>query len=173
MILSCNSCEKKFVVPDDAISATGRLVQCSSCGNKWKQLPIETKVEIKETTNILSETPKKIINIKKIKKKAGKKKSGPNLYSPEYLAKKHGIDIKKPSLVKKEKTSNSRHENIFFGFYNSLIFFTVLLIFLSRSLFFFQDVIIKNYPIAEFYLNYFFENINNVFEILKNLITSY
>ena len=41
MILSCNSCEKKFVVPpDSAIGVNGRLVQCSSCGNKWKQFPI-------------------------------------------------------------------------------------------------------------------------------------
>ena len=45
MILSCNSCEKKFVVPDNAISATGRLVQCSSCGNKWTQFPINQKIK--------------------------------------------------------------------------------------------------------------------------------
>ena len=40
MILSCNSCDKKFVVPDSAISASGRMVQCGSCGNKWKQFPL-------------------------------------------------------------------------------------------------------------------------------------
>ena len=40
MILSCNSCAKKFVVPDNAIGANGRLVQCSSCGNKWTQFPV-------------------------------------------------------------------------------------------------------------------------------------
>ena len=39
MILSCNSCGKKFVVPDSAITASGRMVQCGSCGNKWKQFP--------------------------------------------------------------------------------------------------------------------------------------
>ena len=43
MILSCNSCNKKFVVPDDAITEAGRLVQCSACGNKWKQFPIKIK----------------------------------------------------------------------------------------------------------------------------------
>ncbi len=47
MILSCNSCDKKFVVPDSAIGATGRLVQCSSCGNKWTQFPINEKVKAK------------------------------------------------------------------------------------------------------------------------------
>ena len=40
MILSCNSCKKKFVVPDQAITAAGRTVQCGSCGSKWKQFPI-------------------------------------------------------------------------------------------------------------------------------------
>ena len=44
MILTCNSCGKKFVVPDSAITASGRMVQCGSCGNKWKQFP-EGEVE--------------------------------------------------------------------------------------------------------------------------------
>ena len=39
MILTCSSCGKKFVVPDDAITKSGRMVQCGSCGNKWKQFP--------------------------------------------------------------------------------------------------------------------------------------
>ena len=39
MILTCNSCGKKFVVPDNAITVSGRTVQCGSCGNKWKQFP--------------------------------------------------------------------------------------------------------------------------------------
>ena len=50
MILSCNSCEKKFVVPDNAIGPSGRLVQCSSCGNKWKQFPIKNEVKKKIRT---------------------------------------------------------------------------------------------------------------------------
>ena len=43
MILSCSSCEKKFVVPDQAIGAAGRVVQCGSCGNKWKQFPLKNE----------------------------------------------------------------------------------------------------------------------------------
>ena len=43
MILTCNSCGKKFVVPESAITASGRMVQCGSCGNKWKQFPVEEK----------------------------------------------------------------------------------------------------------------------------------
>ena len=49
MILTCNSCSKKFVVPDSAITASGRMVQCGSCGNKWKQFP---EGEVKKTQPI-------------------------------------------------------------------------------------------------------------------------
>ena len=31
---------KKIYVPDNAITASGRMVQCGSCGNKWKQFPV-------------------------------------------------------------------------------------------------------------------------------------
>ena len=50
MILSCNSCGKKFVVPDNAITEAGRLVQCSACGNKWKQFPVEIAEKKKVTS---------------------------------------------------------------------------------------------------------------------------
>ena len=59
MILSCNSCEKKFVVPDNAIGVSGRLVQCSSCGNKWKQFPIKSDKNLKEITPKKESIPKK------------------------------------------------------------------------------------------------------------------
>ena len=49
MILTCNSCGKKFVVPDSAITASGRMVQCGSCGNKWKQFPLR---DLKKTQSI-------------------------------------------------------------------------------------------------------------------------
>ena len=43
MIIQCKSCEKSFSVPDSAITVSGRLVQCGSCGNKWTQFPIVEK----------------------------------------------------------------------------------------------------------------------------------
>ena len=51
MILNCNSCGKKFVVPDAAITATGTMVQCGTCGLKWKQFPVN---EIKNSKLITS-----------------------------------------------------------------------------------------------------------------------
>ena len=175
MILSCNSCGKKFVVPDNAINESGRMVQCGSCGNKWKQFPLEelakkkatqnpkpAKVQLQKTNKI-----KKAPKTNKIKGSATKKQREISLYSPEYLAKKHGIKInqpQQPKIVKQNKKAS-------FGFYNSLILFVFLIISLSRILYFAQDFIVSYFPISEYYLNYFFESIRNIFEIWKNLIS--
>ena len=177
MILTCNSCGKKFVVPDNAITASGRMVQCGSCGNKWRQLPTG-KIKVNQT---ISASPKTVTKAKKIKqtiqktkkiKKATIKKSREiSLYSPEYLAKKHGIKINDTQSEK--KISKQGKEKVSFGFYNSLIVFIFFIIALSRILYFSQGFIISSIPATEYYLNYFFESIRNIFEIWKNLITNY
>ena len=177
MILTCNSCNKKFVVPDSAITASGRMVQCGSCGNKWKQFPLG---EVKKTQSIAR--PKQVVSRprpiqqkiqkpKKVKKTAPKKTREISLYSPEYLAKKHGINIKDTQTVK--EISNKEKSKVSFGFYRSLLVFIVLLIFISRSLYFAQTFIVEVFPGLEFYLNYFFESMRNIFEIWKSLIANY
>ena len=168
MLISCNSCEKKFVVPDKAITSVGRLVQCGSCGNKWKQYPLKEEkipsIKIKKNIKIqkISET-----KIPKPRKKISKKKREIDLYSPEYLAKKHGIHLNETNdkPVVKNKAS--------FGFYSSLIILLVLAIALSRIIYFFQDFIILKLPFTKYYLGYFFESIRNLFEIWKSLISNY
>ena len=171
MILICNSCDKKFVIPDNAITDSGRTVQCGSCGNKWKQFPPTGTNTV--VTNFQSAKSKKIKETPlKTKKKKKKRSRDIDLYSPEYLAKKHGININDNNLQNREKSKGAK-DKVYFGFYNSLIIFIFILIFFSRSLYFSQDFIIKMFPITEFYLNYFFESIQNIFEIAKNLILSY
>ena len=177
MIITCNCGEKKFTLPDNSIPASGRLVQCGFCGLKWKQFPVDevTKPQsISRLQKVVSKpqtTQQKIQKPKKVKKITPKKTREINLYSPQYLAKKHGIKIKdtKPTVSKKSMTK----DKVSFGFYNSLLVFLVFIIFFSRSLYFAQSYIITLFPITEFYLSYFFENIRNIFEIFKNLITSY
>ena len=177
MILTCISCNKKLVVPDKAITASGRMVQCGSCGNKWRQYPnneIRKTQPVYKTQKIVSkpELKKKIIEKpQKIKKKIMKKSREISLYSPEYLAKKHGININdtQPSKTK----SKTKKEKVTFGFYNFLILFIFLLISISRILYFSQNMIISYIPSSEYYLNYFFESIRNIFEIWKNLVTNY
>jgi predicted Zn finger-like uncharacterized protein len=173
MILNCNSCGKKFVVPDNAITASGRVVQCGSCGNKWKQFPVNA---IKQTPSITSTKKiesksrpnhQKIQKTKKAKKSAARKSREIDLYSPEYLAKKHGIKLSD------DVKTTSFNNNISFGFYNYLLLFLVIIITLSRGLYFFQDFVVQKLPFTEFYIDYFFESIKNMFEIWKNLIFSY
>ena len=84
MIIQCGSCQKKFKVPDSAITASGRLVQCSSCGNKWTQYPLTKK------TIPITKVVTKAKNIKKIKKIKKSKKKAIETYSEEYLQKKNG-----------------------------------------------------------------------------------
>jgi len=168
MILSCNSCEKKFVVPDNAISATGRLVQCSSCGNKWTQFPIGNKTKPKEKISKIKSTPKKIQSPTKTKIK---KKDGPDLYSPEYLAKKHGIKIDSKPALKSKTTQNKTKTS--FGFYNFVIVSAVIVILILRLLYFTQEIIIEKLPISEIYIDYLFESIANIKDIIQNFFSSY
>ena len=172
MILNCNSCGKKFVVPDSAITASGRLVQCGSCGNKWKQFPAN-KIEHNKTILNNKKTPSKTRSnqqkqkTKKVKKSVLRKSREINLYSPEYLAKKHGIKLSE------DIKTTSKSIKVSFGFYNTLLLMLVIIIILSRGLYFFQDFVVQKLPFTKFYIDYFFESIKNMFEIWKNLISRY
>ena len=67
MLISCNSCQKKFIVPDNAITESGRLVQCGSCGIKWTQYPVKISKLKEEKTE--KNKFKKTNGIKKSKQK--------------------------------------------------------------------------------------------------------
>jgi predicted Zn finger-like uncharacterized protein len=171
MILSCNSCEKKFVVPDKAISASGRLVQCSSCGNKWKQLPVKIEKNATEIKPQVKTFPGKTrISQNKSKRKI-KKKTGPNLYSPEYLAQKHGIKISSNDEI--EEKSNRKEVKLGFGFYNYFITGTILIIFFLRLLYFSQNIIINQFPFMEHYISYLFESLRNIQDIIISVFADY
>ena len=176
MIITCNCGLKKFSLPDNSIPSGGRMVQCGSCGLKWKQFPVN---EINNTEPI-SDIRKKIASqpnqvqpkkqkAKKVKKTSVRKPREIDLYSPEYLAKKHGIKLDETNY----KSKPIAKDKVSFGFYSSLIILLVFVIALSRILYFFQDFIITKLPFTEIYLKYFFESIRNLFEIWKNLISNY
>ena len=177
MIITCKCGEKKFTLPDNSIPVAGRMVQCGFCGLKWKQFPmgeIEKTQSIARPKDVVSRprpVQQKIQKPKKIRKTTPKKSREISLYSPEYLAKKHGIKI---NDVQPKKTINKQgKEKVSFGFYNSLILFIFFAIALSRILYFSQGFIVSKIPVSEYYLNYFFESIRNIFEIWKNLIMYY
>tara|TARA_X000001036_G_scaffold293070_1_gene272355 strand:+ start:137 stop:670 length:534 start_codon:yes stop_codon:yes gene_type:complete len=169
MIIECKSCNKKFIIPDSAIGPSGRLVQCSSCGNKWKQTPV-----VKNSENLIlndKKTQQTQIN-KKIKKDKNitkfKKRKKTETYSREYLEKKHGIKIINPSLSVSSKKNNKKKTNISsvgLGFYNSLLIFVIFLITFFGVLDLTKDLIVINFPYLESYVNYIFEAV----DIMKTL----
>ena len=176
MIITCNCGEKKFTLPDNSIPESGRLVQCGFCGLKWKQFPVDEVAQpqsVSTTQEVSKPQPvqPKIQKPKKVKKATKKKPREISLYSPEYLAKKHGIQINDTQPVK--NISKKEKGKVSFGFYNSLILFIFLAIFLARILYFAKDFLISKFPVTEFYLNYFFESIRNVFEIIRDLLIIY
>ena len=177
MIITCNCGEKKFTLPDNSIPASGRLVQCGFCGLKWKQFPVGEVTQpqsISRLQKVVAKpqpTQQKIQKPKKVKKITSKKSREISLYSPEYLAKKHGIKINDTQTIK--KINKKEKDKVSFGFYNYLILFIFLSVVTSRILYFVQDFIINKFPITEYYLNYFFESMRNIFEILRDLLIIY
>ena len=89
-----------------------------------------------------------------------KKKSGPSIYSKEYLEKKHGIKIDGNANISKNKSENKISKS-YFGFYSYLIilFFMVSLVIGILNLT--KEIIIFNFPFTEIYIEYLFENLNN------------
>ena len=54
-----------------------------------------------------------------------------------------------------------------------LVVLIVLIIAMTKILHFSQDLIVFNFPFTEIYLDILFENIKNLFEIIKSLIIIY
>ena len=82
MIIACPKCKKKFDIEDSLIPEKGRLLQCSSCNNKWffkKTIEVKKKIERistksktnkipKETEDIIIEAEKNNTKVEKLKK---------------------------------------------------------------------------------------------------------
>ena len=164
MLVNCNSCQKKFLVPDSAIIESGRLVQCGSCGYKWTQYPITEKT-IQETKKI---TP---IKIKKNPVKKNKRKI--NLYSKEYLQKKHGLQIKDSVNHLKGKENTNKKIKKGFGFYSYLITIIIFFITIFGILNFLKDILILNYPATVPYINYLYEVIDIVKITFTELVNQF
>ena len=165
MLVNCNSCQKKFTVPNSAITNAGRLLQCGSCGNKWMQYPIkeELKKEISEIALVKTKNSKKV-NKSKILDETKKRKI--NLYSEEYLKKKHGLEIKDPldSRNKNKKIITS------FSFLSYLIIPTIFVITLFGVLNITKKFIIVNYPFTEAYINSLYKTLEAIRITISNFI---
>ena len=163
MIITCTECKKQFVVPDNAIPAEGRTVQCSSCSNEWKQLPVKKPDTIRKTVPF---------SVKKTPVPTSKRK-GPVPYSKEYMKEKWGTTVqnyavekglsKKISKTKKSQKQRSIQETKKpgFGFFNYIITYSILFTFFIGILNFERGRLTRKFPILEPYIEHFFETINN------------
>ena len=123
------------MVPDQAITSEGRMVQCGSCGNKWKQFPVKNIVKKSPVNkNPIRENIVAIPKKTKTKVRKVKKVREINLYSPEYLEKKHGIKLNDKDITTSKKNHSSK--KVSFGFYNSLFVLIVLIIAFTKVLHF-------------------------------------
>ena len=163
MIIQCKSCNKSFTVPDSAITPSGRLVQCSVCGNKWTQYPIK---KVSEEPVVLDKLKTKKTTKKKVKKKSV------NIYSPEYLRKKHGIKIIDPSSVS-VKNNKREIKKQSYGFYNYLITYFIISVFLVGLLKLGRTNIVNKFPKLETQIDYFFETLNNIKILIFDIISNY
>ena len=167
MIITCTKCEKRFVVPNNAIPAEGRTVQCSACSNKWKQLPIKE-----------SESPVKAQPISIKKKRTKKRKMSAAPYSKDYMKEKWGVNVQdyaqKEGLTKKptRKKSSKDVEGSGLGFFYYIIIISIILLSFIGVLKIAESTIVTQFPFLESYINYFFEALNNfldhLFETLDN-----
>ena len=170
MIIKCKSCQKQFKIQDNLIPPSGRLVQCGSCGNKWTQLRISEKVK-EDIENPIKQSLEKEIKPKNIIKKKVKKSKTKNLYTKEYLEKKHGLKIINPSSIgTRNEKKLKKKVNSSFGFYSYLITFTVIILLLIGILNQTRDIIILHYPSTEIYISYFYETLSNLKIIFLDFI---
>ena len=163
MIIQCVSCSKKFVVPDTAITTSGRVVQCGTCGNKWTQYP-ET---IKNTKT--QPLPKKTSITKKSIRKRKVKESTPK-FTNEYLEKKYGIEIKKEDQTQeKDKVTQNNKIRTGLGFYGYSVFLIVFILTLFGILGLLREDLIYNYPATAIYIDNIYEIVENIYLLITNL----
>tara|TARA_B100000959_G_scaffold243995_1_gene267634 strand:- start:278 stop:793 length:516 start_codon:yes stop_codon:yes gene_type:complete len=161
MIITCTECKKQFVVPDNAIPAEGRTVQCSSCSNEWKQLPLKKSGIVKK------KTPPSTI------RKIAKKSKGPIPYSKEYMQQKWGASVQsyavdkglskkipRPKKPQKQKSIQVA-EKPGFGFFSYIITLSIFAIAIIGVVDLAKNIIVSRLPFLEPYIEHFFETINN------------
>ena len=107
------------------------------------------------------------------KKRKNKKKSGPSIYSKEYLEKNMASSLTKNKIkVSKAKNINNNSQS-YFGFYGYLILFIFTLTLLIGIINLTKEIIIFNFPFTEVYVEYLFENLKNFNTLFKDILGIY
>ena len=92
MLISCTSCNSKYLINSADLSPKGRTVQCAKCGNQWYQDHILVKNNLPEI-----EVPVSVTSINTQKSKKESKTPIPNL--PSTYVKDEKVSIVNSFLV--------------------------------------------------------------------------
>ena len=184
MIIQCKSCEKKFLVPENAIPKEGMELQCGICSSTWFEKP---KIKKKTKPKLKSE---KIIPVKIETASDGKKykflgkqwalvlpsgKVGRLAKGDiaKELDKKIGrsIDPSMESINIDTLRKDEKDQGI--GFLTSIFIILIGAISTIGVLETFKNELVVYWPELEFYLEYVYETLKNIRLILRDLFYSY
>ena len=143
MLISCTSCNSRYLVNSADLQPSGRAVQCVKCGNQWYQNNIWD--EDLKTNNIQNESMKgksNPVDPKELKENI--KKETPNL--PSTIVREKKVSILNSFLI------------IFFVF------------FLISSFLFFRNLDLNNLVLLKFYFNEFTFNLNLISDDIAKII---
>ena len=201
MIIQCQNCLKKFLVKEKDIPADGRMVQCGYCSQKWFQTPIlSKKIEKVKTESINDLVNEMKASDGKTYKFLGSQwavllSSGKTGILASKKISKELNDLterkQKPAIKKKSKKikqidpSSERLPDIYkprkgLGFFGYIILTIIVVLTFIGILETFKNDLLVNFPETEFifeFLNeqyiYFFETVENMYILIKDLIDPY
>ena len=166
MIITCNSCNKKFVIDSNLIPDKGRLLQCASCDYKWffKKEALENTVSpIDEdiSVNIFDQNNS---SINKEESASDAPKDEIELDLEEESKEKIDININESTEVntKPKKQKKFKILNIFFV---AIISFVAFIIIVDT----FKYPIRKIVPNIEFILYNLYESIKDISLFIRDL----
>ena len=150
MIISCDQCLKKFEIDSKLIPDEGRLLQCSSCHNKWFY-----KRDITKKTTVASESQETYENTNEI---VVKKNNDINILSDIDRSEK----IKRKHSYKHTKINKLSYLNVILVF---IISIAALIILLDT----FKNPISLIIPDIEFILNSLYETLKDITLFVQDL----
>ena len=192
MIIQCKSCQKKFLVSENAIPKEGMEVQCGVCSNTWFQKPeIKKKAKPKFKSEKITQEKIETASQEKIETASDGKKykflgkqwalvlpSGKagrlakNEISKE-LDEKIGRSIDPSIQSMSIATSEKDEKNQGIGFLTSIFIILIGVIFTIGVLETFKNELVVYWPELEFYLEYVYETLRNIRTISRDLFYSY
>ena len=189
MIIQCKSCQKKFLVSENAIPKEGMEVQCGVCSSTWFQKP-EIKKKSKPKSKKITQEKIETASDGKIETASdGKKykflgkqwalvlasgKSGRLAKSDiaKELDEKIGRSID-PSMENMSVNAPEDEKDQGIGFLTSVFIILIGAITAIGVLETFKNELVVYWPELEFYLEYVYETLMNIRTILRDLFYSY